>query len=125
MVCNIKVKEEFSKINTKKIQNSNPKDLFTHGEEFIKNLTNFSIIENNKQSYFKSKKKIELNTAPLTRINKQFNLLKQDLKNNQDRDIKNIILCSSEEQEKRFKEIFNQEVVSLEKFRNKSTNPTN
>ena len=83
-----------------------PKNLFTNGYEFTSELENFSIIETHQQSFFKSDEKIEINTTSLTKINKQFDLLKEDLKKNKQEGLQNIILCSSDEQEERFNAIF-------------------
>ena len=50
--------------------------------------------------------KLKLDTDFLTRFNKQFDLLKQEMQKHTKQGIKNVILCSSEEQEKRFNAIF-------------------
>ena len=98
--------EEHKRIEESTIQHLSPKNLFTNGYEFTSELENFSIIETHQQSFFKSDEKIEINTTSLTKINKQFDLLKEDLKKNQQEGLQNIILCSSDEQEERFNAIF-------------------
>ena len=77
-------------------------------EELIKTLEQFTVIENNNRPFFAPKDKVEINTDLLTRFNKQFNLLKEEMQKHTDQGIQNIILCSSEEQEKRFNAIFEQ-----------------
>ena len=69
-------------------------------EELIKTLEQFTVIENNNRPFFAPQEKVEINTDLLTRFNKQFNLLKEEMQKHTDQGIKNIILCSSEEQEK-------------------------
>ena len=98
--------EEHKRIEESTIQHLSPKNLFTNGYEFTSELENFSIIETHQQSFFKSDEKIEINTTSLTKINKQFDLLKEDLKKNKQEELQNIILCSSDEQEERFNAIF-------------------
>ncbi|MEC9209067.1 MAG: transcription-repair coupling factor [Bacteroidota bacterium] len=101
-----RAKEEHKKLKESAIQHLSPEHLFTNAREFSHELESFSIIENNQQSFFKVDKKIEINTTSLTKINKQFDLLKEDFKKNQKEGLQNIILCSSDEQEKRFNAIF-------------------
>ena len=101
-----KAKDEHKKLGESGIQHLNPKNLFTNAYEFTNELKNFSIIENNPKSFFEANEKIEINTTSLTKINKQFNLLKEDLKKNKENGFQNIILCSSDEQEERFNAIF-------------------
>ena len=87
-------------------QIKNPKDIFTDKNEFIHSLNKFTVIENNSHPYFEDSKKISLNASHITHVNKQFELLKNDLDNNQKNGFKNIILCSSDEQKDRFDAIF-------------------
>ena len=77
-------------------------------EELIKKLEQFTVIENNNRPFFDPQERVEINTDLLTRFNKQFNLLKDEMQKHTDQGIQNIILCSSEEQEKRFNAIFEQ-----------------
>ena len=102
---NIKIKKENDRKSTK--------DIFTNEDEFIKNLRNFSVIENSNNPFFNNKKIISFDTTPLTKVNKQFDLLKEDLHKNHDKGLKNIILCSSEEQEERFNTIFKKTAQEL------------
>ncbi len=67
---------EHKRIEESTIQHLSPENLFTNGYEFTSELENFSIIETHQQSFFKSDEKIEINTTSLTKINKQFDLLK-------------------------------------------------
>ena len=101
-----KAKKEHKKMEESAIQHLSPENLLTNARAFTNELKNFTIIENNQQSFFKGDEKIEINTTSLTKINKQFDLLKKDLKKNKEEGLQNIILCSSEEQEERFNSIF-------------------
>ena len=108
-----KANKEYTQISSNKVKHLKPEQLFTNAKEFIKNLNEFSVIEHNKKTFFTSKKHIKINTSPLTRFNKQFNLLKDDLKRNQEEGLENIILCSSEEQEQRLRSIFDHNQENL------------
>ena len=99
------IKNYFKKIEDKYI-NRNP--LFTSKEQFVKVLEKFTVIESNSHSYFTPQHEVKLDTDFLTRFNKQFDLLKQEMQKHTKQGIQNVILCSSEEQEKRFTAIFDQ-----------------
>ena len=101
-----RAKDEHKKMEKSAIQHLSPIHLFTNADEFTSELKNFSIIENNPTSFFEANEKININTTSLTKINKQFDLLKEDLKKNKEEGFQNIILCSSDEQEERFNAIF-------------------
>jgi len=98
--------EEYKKVSESAIQHLGPEHLFTNGTEFTTELQSFSIVENNNKCFFESEENITVNTTSLTKINKQFDLLKEDLKKNKEEGLQNIILCSSDEQEERFNAIF-------------------
>ena len=98
--------EQYKNTENNTIKHLSPEYLFTNGSDYINQIQNFSIIEYNNNCFLKPVKKININTTPLTKINKNFDLLKEDLKKNNDKGLKNIILCSSEEQEERFNAIF-------------------
>ena len=79
--------------------------LFTNGDEFIKDVSSHKIIEL-ETPIFDTQKTITLNCLPQIKFNKNINLLLKRLKKNYSNNIKNIILCSSKEQENRFYNIF-------------------
>ena len=79
-----------------------PEELFTSGSNFCEQLKGYTIIEQGHSNYFDTNHKLECNTQILPVFNKQFDLLKADLLENSKKGIKNLMLCSSEEQEKRF-----------------------
>jgi transcription-repair coupling factor (superfamily II helicase) len=101
-----RAEEQYAKVIENATQHLSPEHLFTNAENFISELGKYSIIENNNNTYFLAEKKIEVNTTSLTKINKQFDLLKEDLLKNKKDGLENIILCSSDEQEERFNAIF-------------------
>ena len=101
-----RAEEQYNKVTENATQHLSPEHLFTNAESFAKELANYSIIENSNKTYFPTDEKIEVNTIPLTKINKQFDLLKEDLLKNKEDGLENIILCSSDEQEERFNAIF-------------------
>ena len=98
--------EEYQKVSKSAMQHLGPEHLFTNGTEFTAELQSFSIVENNNNCFFETEENITVNTTSLTKINKQFDLLKEDLKKNKEEGLQNIILCSSDEQEERFNAIF-------------------
>ena len=75
------------------------------GDEYVKQLSQHTLIENNSSSFFNAKIKIEFATIPIVKFNKNFNLLKEELKTNNNKNYDNYVLCSSEEQKNRFSEI--------------------
>ena len=77
------------------------------GDEYVKQLSKFTTVENNSSSFFNAKIKIEFSTIPIIKFNKNFNLLKEELKTNDENNYKNYILCSSEKQKNRLGEIIN------------------
>lgn len=101
-----RAEEQYAKVTENATQHLSPEHLFTNAENFISELGKYSIIENNNTPYFLAEEKIEVNTTSLTKINKQFDLLKEDLLKNTKEGLENIILCSSDEQEERFNAIF-------------------
>jgi len=101
-----RAEEQYQKVAENATKHLSPEHLFTNAEYFTKELASYSIIENSSNPYFPSDEKIEVNTTSLTKINKQFDLLKEDLLKNREEGLKNIILCSSDEQEERFNAIF-------------------
>ena len=97
---------QYRNLTNNKTEYLDPVYLFTNGTDFTKEIQKFSIIENNERCFFKQVENINIFTTPITKINKNFDLLRADLKRNKEKGLKNIILCSSSEQEERFNAIF-------------------
>lgn len=83
-----------------------PEEIFSSGKEFCKELDKYIIIQFGNINFFKDIIVLKCNTLPHPVFNKKFDLLKSNLIENSKRNIRNIILCSSEEQEDRFHSIF-------------------
>ncbi|HMC00108.1 MAG TPA: transcription-repair coupling factor [Flavobacteriaceae bacterium] len=122
--------EEVFKNLSPEIKHAEPEELFCNSELLKKQLLDFNLVEfgtsatfsnqnvianNVKQSVSVEKittsqtprnDKIEFNTVPQPSFNKQFNLLIEDLNSNHDKGYTNYIACSSEQQAKRFHDIF-------------------
>ena len=90
--------------NTHKIE---PKYLFTNGKSLISSIKLQTIIHNNDKNYLKENVIIK-NCEPLIHFNKKIEMLIIDIKKNISNGIKNIILCSSIEQEERLQNIFSE-----------------
>jgi len=97
-----KAKQHYKELEMGKISHQHPEKLFTSGSDFCEQLKGYTIIEQGYSSYFDANHKLKCNIQILPVFNKQFNLLKADLLENNKKGIKNLMLCSSEEQEKRF-----------------------
>ena len=97
--------QEFRKKEDNTIIPLSPEKIFTNGSEFSNQLDEFRVIEFGNNSIFNPETKIKSDSEPLTVINKKFDLLFSDLLKNQKKNYKNIILCSSDQQEERFNQI--------------------
>ncbi|OMP32040.1 transcription-repair coupling factor [Mangrovimonas sp. DI 80] len=103
-----KAEEAFEKLSTE-IKHSEPEELFCHSDLFKKQLLDFSIVEFGTTSYFNSGsngKEIVYNTTPQPSFNKQFDVLIDNLNTNYNKGYTNYIACVSEQQAKRFHDIF-------------------
>ena len=101
-----KAKQHYKELEISETTHQQPEELFTSGKKFCEQLKGYTIIEQGYSDYFEAQHKLECNTQILPVFNKQFDLLKADLIKNNKKGIKNLILCSSKEQEKRFHAIF-------------------
>ena len=99
-----KTEEIFSNLEKKStIFKQNPSYLFSNSITFNNSLVNKTII---KMSAPENKENIIIREcSPLIPFNKNIDILLMDLQKNQTNNIRNIILCSSEEQEERIKNI--------------------
>ncbi|MDC0204157.1 transcription-repair coupling factor, partial [Flavobacteriales bacterium] len=109
-----RAQESYKKISENGTKHLSPEHLFTNGSNFCSDLINYHIIEDNNKTYFNTTDAIISRTLPITKINKQFDILKRDLIKNKKQGLKNIILCSSDEQEDRFNAIFEHSNETLE-----------
>jgi len=100
----IKAEETFKALSSE-IKHSEPEQLFCNSELLKRQLLDFSLIEFGTDSVF-SAEQIVFNTTPQPSFNKQFNLLIEDLNSNHNKGYTNYIACVSEQQAKRFHDIF-------------------
>ncbi|MCC1484417.1 transcription-repair coupling factor [Winogradskyella immobilis] len=94
------------------IKHASPDELFCNSELLKRQLLDYNTIEfgastllSNHSTLFNNQL-IEFNTKPQPSFNKQFNLLIEDLNTNHQQGITNYIACVSEQQAKRFHDIF-------------------
>ncbi|UOB16127.1 transcription-repair coupling factor [Abyssalbus ytuae] len=113
--------EEAFKHLSKDIKHSSPGELFCTSALLKKQLLDFTLVEIGSQSFFNNSKTvsqhreslpsfqdhvIEFHTKPQPSFNKQFDLLIENLKQNHDEGFSNYIFCVSDQQAKRFHDIF-------------------
>jgi len=96
--------EAFENINDKANQLL-PEQLFISNNDFLKNITNNSIIEFGKSKTITKAISFQFNSSPQPSLNKNFELLFESLVNNQENKIRNIILSDNEKQLHRIKTI--------------------
>ncbi|WP_244503424.1 transcription-repair coupling factor [Flavobacterium caeni] len=82
-----------------------PAQLFLSREAFAKKSIDFTVVEFH-QPAFKTDKHFAFHTQPQPSFNKQFDLLLNNLSENQFNGYKNYLFCSSDAQAKRFDDIF-------------------
>lgn len=85
---------------------NHPEDLFESEKKFKKDLERFRIIEFGKQFYFNPSETFTFSCRPQPSFNKEFNLLIQNLNENQDKNFQNFIFSESHQQIERLTTIF-------------------
>lgn len=92
------------------IKQAQPNELFCNSTLLKKQLLDFSIIEFGSTSIMTKigsvVQKVEFKTTPQPSFNKKFDLLIEDLNSNHNKGYTNYIACVSEQQAKRFHDIF-------------------
>ncbi|WP_111684721.1 transcription-repair coupling factor [Winogradskyella tangerina] len=99
-----KAEEAFKHLSSD-IKHAEPEALFCNSELLKRQFLEYSLVEFGTNAIF-SNNAISFNTKPQPSFNKQFNLLIEDLNENHDNGITNYIACVSEQQAKRFHDIF-------------------
>jgi transcription-repair coupling factor (superfamily II helicase) len=99
-----KAVEAFNDLS-KDIKHASPDELFCNSELLKHQFLEYSLIEFGTSAHM-STDTIEFYTKPQPSFNKQFNLLIEDLNENHQNGITNYIACVSEQQTKRFHDIF-------------------
>ncbi|KAA2218899.1 transcription-repair coupling factor [Maribacter flavus] len=98
-----KAKEAFSKLS-EEIKHANPAELFLSGAAFKEQLQNFTVLTADGAQ--KNQNQFEFHTKPQPSFNKKFDLLIENLNDYRDKGYTNYIFCASEQQSKRFQDIF-------------------
>nr|WP_159022293.1 transcription-repair coupling factor [Formosa sp. L2A11] len=103
-----KAEDAFKNLNSD-IKHNTPNELFCNSELLKKQLLEFTVVEFGSGYYFTKSidTGIVYNTTPQPSFNKQFDLLIEDLNSNHNKGFTNYIACVSEQQAKRFHDIFN------------------
>ncbi|HZJ35157.1 MAG TPA: transcription-repair coupling factor [Gillisia sp.] len=114
-----KAEETFKELS-EEIKHSKPEELFCTSGLLLKQLLDFTVVELGDQGFLQGggtmrhpqpglsiqKEVISFNTKPQPSFNKQFNLLIDNLIENQEAGYQNFIFCASDQQAKRFHDIF-------------------
>ncbi|UNY99444.1 transcription-repair coupling factor [Zhouia spongiae] len=88
------------------VKRTTPGELFCSSETVKRDLFSFSVVELSNQPLLKADYFVEFKTAPQPSFNKQFDLLIENLNQNHEKGYTNYIFCVSEQQAKRFHDIF-------------------
>ena len=112
--------EEAFKTLSSDIKHAEPSELFCDSTLLKKQVLDFSIVEFGSSAVMSSAVEkfhnIEFNTTPQPSFNKQFNLLIEDLNTNFDKGYTNYIACVSEQQAKRFHDIFDDSHLEVKPY---------
>ncbi len=100
-----KALEAFGKLSIE-IKHTKPEALFCNADLLKKQLLDYTLVEFGSQNYLSNNNHIEFITKPQPSFNKKFDLLIENLKHNHTKGYKNYIFCSTEQQAKRFHDIF-------------------
>ena len=100
----MKAEEAFQKLS-KDLKHASPEELFCNSDLLKRQLLDYSLVEFGTSSFF-SDDVISYNTTPQPSFNKQFDLLIEDLNTHHNNGFTNYIACVSEQQAKRFHDIF-------------------
>lgn len=106
----VKAEESFKKLS-QEIKHADPEALFVNSKLLKKQLQDYGLIEMNKASEALNSSQsndIIFNTKPQPSLNKKFDLLIENLNDNSKKGYTNYILCASEQQAKRFHDIFDE-----------------
>lgn len=112
-----KAVDAFKKLS-EDIKHAKPNELFCNATLLKKQLTDFSILEFGANALFSNASEhcVTFNIAPQPTFNKQFNLLIKDLNSNYDNGYINYIACVSQQQAKRFHDIFDDAKLDVKDY---------
>jgi len=100
-----KAEEAFQKLS-EDIKHGKPEELFCNATEIKKQLLDFSTVEVGTQAFLNPTAVHQYKTKPQPSFNKNFDLLIENLRQNHNEGYTNYIFCASEQQAKRFHDIF-------------------
>jgi len=100
-----KAEEAFKNLSTE-VKHAAPQELFCNSQLLKKQILQFTLVEFGTDAWLNPSTEIAYNTTPQPAFNKQFNLLIEDLNTNHNNGYTNYIACVSEQQAKRFQDIF-------------------
>ncbi len=100
-----KANTHFQSIKENTIKHIEPEKLFLDGDNFIRQLHSFGVVEFGNKFFFKADDSYEFRSSPQPVFNKQFDLLIDDLEDSHTKGYSNFILCSGKEQINRFDSI--------------------
>ncbi|GGX12426.1 transcription-repair coupling factor [Aquimarina muelleri] len=110
-----KAQEAFQTLS-KDIKHATPAELFATSQDLNKQLLGFTLIEISNHPLTKADYAIKFDIKPQPSFNKQFDLLIQNLNENQEAGYKNYIFCVSEQQAKRFHDIFDDADLDVKQY---------
>ncbi|NNL32421.1 MAG: transcription-repair coupling factor, partial [Flavobacteriaceae bacterium] len=90
----------------KELKHAEPQELFCNSSLLKKQLLEFNMVCFGQSSYFNATNILTFHTVPQPSFNKQFDLLISNLNDNHSKGYTNYIACVSEQQAKRFHDIF-------------------
>ena len=99
-----KAAESFETLSSE-LKHAEPQELFCNAEMIKKDLLDFNLIEFGTEA-FVSEEQVTFDVSPQPAFNKQFELLIKNLNENHQKGYTNYISCVSEQQAKRFHDIF-------------------
>jgi len=108
-------KDTFNNLDSE-LKISEPVELFCTSELFKNQLNDFTKVHLDNSSNAEATSNIDFKTKPQPSFNKQFNLLIENLNTNTQDGFKNYIFCSSEQQAKRFHDIFEDAEQHVDQF---------
>ncbi|PWL39550.1 transcription-repair coupling factor [Flagellimonas aquimarina] len=101
-----KAEESFTKLS-EEIKHAKPEELFVNSELLKSQLQNFSLVElDGSAQDISTGLELAFNTKPQPAFNKKFDLLIENLNKNHEAGFTNYIFCSTDQQAKRFHDIF-------------------
>ncbi len=100
-----KAEEAYQEL-TSAIKHNQPEDLFCTGAMLQEQLNGFTMVQIGGRPLFEFQDTFDFQATPQPAFNKQFDLLIKNLNTNHEQGLKNYICCVSEQQAKRFHDIF-------------------